>query len=63
MDYNVLNQSLTTDLQVLSNIFKIYSLVPEQQIKLNENNEPSRWYSKSKGSAKRMKNIAEIKKK
>jgi hypothetical protein len=33
---------VTTDLHVLSNIFtdKIYSVVPEQQIKLNENNEP-----------------------
>lgn len=42
MDKNVLNQSLATDLQVLSNVFKIYSVVPEQQIKLNDNNEP--WY-------------------
>lgn len=42
MDKNVLNKTLATDLKVLSNVFKlkIYSVVPEQQIKLNDNNEP-----------------------
>lgn len=28
------------DVQVLSNVFKIYSVVPEQQIKLDDHNEP-----------------------